>query len=269
MNVFLNYGMAWIAMALTLILAIVYMTRRWIKESNHQKFWIKTNLALRKYHKEFGLLLIAVGFIHGLFSSFSILSINLGTLAWILSIFLGLNYYFRKALSSFKPWIVIHRWLTVLFIVVIFLHIKEVGGIAVFEILNPSAQTTNTVTIDPNTLTQSDSSGIIYGNFNDGTYTGSAQGYGANLTVEVIIENNLMTSITIVSHNEQRSQFYQPAFNEVPNEIIQSQSLEVDTVSGSTFSSVGIINAVNDALSQALVSGDLPNDLSLPTRRRH
>lgn len=269
MNTFLNYGMAWIAMGLTFILAIVYMTRRWIKTSSQPKTWITLNLKLRKYHKELGILLITVGFIHGLFSSFNIFSFNLGTLAWILSILLGLNYYFRVALSSFKPWIILHRWLTVAFLAVIVLHIKEVGGIAVLDVLFPTSQETSVVTLDPSTVQTADTSGILYGNFSDGTYTGSATGYGDNLTVEVVIENNLMTSIQIISHHKQRSQFYQPAFDTIPSEILQSQSLEVDTVTGSTFSSVGIINAVNDALSQALVSGTLPNDLSLPTRRRH
>ena len=37
----------------------------------------------------------------------------------------------------------------------------------------------------------------------------------------------------------------------VINSIISAQSTDVDTVSGATFSSTGIINAVNDALGKA------------------
>ena len=111
--------------------------------------------------------------------------------------------------------------------------------------------------------------GLIYGTFEDGTYTGTASGFGNNLTVEVVIQDNLISSIEIVKHNERQSRYYQKAFDAVPLEIIQSQSLEVDTVTGATFSSVGILNAVNDALSQALIEGELPADKALPANRRH
>lgn len=269
MNLFLNYGLAWVAMAITLILAIVYMTRRAIQFSTSKSFWIQLNLKLRKYHKELGVLLILVGFIHGYNSSFDVLSFNMGTLAWILSIFLGLNWLFKKPLSMFKNWMVIHRYLTVAFILVLFLHLKEVGGIDVFDVITQSKSTTvaqvDTVVIDAATLDE----GILYGTFEDGTYTGSATGFGNNLTVEVVIENNLITSIEIISHNERKSQYYQKAFDTIPNDILEAQSLDVDTVTGATFSSVGIINAVNDALSQAMIEGTLPSDLSLPTSRKH
>lgn len=39
----------------------------------------------------------------------------------------------------------------------------------------------------------------------------------------------------------------------IPNEIIQNQSLEVDAVSGATYTSNGIVNAVKDALKQAII----------------
>jgi hypothetical protein len=43
MEQLLNYGSAWIAMGLTLILAIVYMTRKMIKVSENKTLWIKIN----------------------------------------------------------------------------------------------------------------------------------------------------------------------------------------------------------------------------------
>jgi uncharacterized protein with FMN-binding domain len=119
--------------------------------------------------------------------------------------------------------------------------------------------------LDPATLDGQ----LIYGEFTDGTFQGSATGYGNNLTVEVVLQDNTITSISIVSHNERNSRYYQKAFNAIPEAIIEAQSLDVDSVSGATFTSVGILNAVNDALSDALVSGDLPSTLSLPTKRGH
>jgi uncharacterized protein with FMN-binding domain len=41
------------------------------------------------------------------------------------------------------------------------------------------------------------------------------------------------------------------AQKKVPQEIVSAQSLQVDTVSSATYSSKGIINAVNNALTQA------------------
>lgn len=268
MDIFLNFGFAWISMGLTLILAIVYMTRKQIALTSNKTLWIQINKGLRKYHKELGLLLIFTGLLHGYNSSFDVLSLNWGTAAWILSIFLGYNWLFKAELSKFKNWMVIHRWLTVAFLLSILLHVNEVGGIQIFELVTQSQGSTLTSTENLNIDAATLDEGILYGNFEDGTYTGSATGYGTDLTVEVVIENNLITSIQIVSHNERQSSFYQKAFDEVPVSILETQSLDVDTVSGATFSSIGIINAVNDALSQAMMSGTLPEDVSLPVKKR-
>lgn len=43
---------------------------------------------------------------------------------------------------------------------------------------------------------------------------------------------------------------------DIINTILNKQSLEVDAVTGATYSSKGIINAVSDALSKAVVSGE-------------
>lgn len=110
---------------------------------------------------------------------------------------------------------------------------------------------------------------MIYGTFADGTYTGTATGFGNGLTVEVVIQDNLIRSIEITDHNERQARFYQKAFDAVPLEILQSQSLEVDTMTGATFSSIGILNAVHDVISQALIEGELPAQKALPANRRH
>lgn len=88
------------------------------------------------------------------------------------------------------------------------------------------------------------------GNYTDGTYEGSATGYAQNIKVNVTVSGGKISDINIVSHNETPG-FYERAFETVPQEIISKQSTDVDTVSGATYSSVGIINAVNDALSDA------------------
>ena len=51
--------------------------------------------------------------------------------------------------------------------------------------------------------------------------------------------------------------------------ILDNQSTEVDTTAGATFTSIGIMNATNDALSKALIDGTLPINKTLPENRGH
>lgn len=90
------------------------------------------------------------------------------------------------------------------------------------------------------------------GEYNDGTYTGIADGYADNLKVQVDISGGKITNVEILSHNETPG-FCEKAFDKVPAEIVEAQSTDVDTASGATYSSVGIINAVNKALETAKV----------------
>lgn len=118
------------------------MTRRKIANSKNRSFWISLNKSLRKYHKEIEISLMVTGLVHGLFSSSDILSFNLETLLWLLSILLGLNWLFKVQLSRFKSWISIHRGLTVAFLMVLLLHIKEVGGVQVLSVIRESRKST-------------------------------------------------------------------------------------------------------------------------------
>ena len=89
----------------------------------------------------------------------------------------------------------------------------------------------------------------------DGTYTGSADGFKGTITLTVTVESNQVTNITIDS-NYDTPNFFQYALS-IVDTILGEQSLEVDTVSGATFSSAGILNAVYDALTPAVISGEL------------
>jgi polyferredoxin/uncharacterized protein with FMN-binding domain len=91
---------------------------------------------------------------------------------------------------------------------------------------------------------------ISDGKYKDGIYTAEGVGYAPSLKVKVTIKDNKIIDVQIVSHNETPG-FYERAFEVVPNEIIESQSTNVDTVSGATMSSYGIIEAVNKALTEA------------------
>ena len=89
--------------------------------------------------------------------------------------------------------------------------------------------------------------------YKDGTYYGSGTGFGGPLKVMVEISGGKIASIQIVE-NSDGSDYISKAASLI-DLIIATQSTNVDTVSGATYSSVGIIQAVRDALSQAAVNG--------------
>lgn len=86
--------------------------------------------------------------------------------------------------------------------------------------------------------------------YKNGTYTGEGQGFGGIIQVEVTLENDTITDIQVVSAPGEDSAYLSQGEG-VISTILAAQSTDVDTISGATFSSTGIINAVNDALGKA------------------
>jgi polyferredoxin len=109
----------------------------------------------------------------------------------------------------------------------------------------------NSSSINVNTANNVSNSSTASHKYKDGTYTGIGTGFrGGTTKIAVTIKNDKITSIETVS-TEDTPRFYQDAESMIPDGIISSQSTSVDTVSGATFSSRGIISAVQNALSQA------------------
>lgn len=81
----------------------------------------------------------------------------------------------------------------------------------------------------------------------DGTYKGSANGYGGKVTVNVTVSKKTMTAIDIVSAPGETDSFFNRAKG-VIDEMLTAQSTDVDVVSRATYSSNGIIGAVKNAL---------------------
>lgn len=92
--------------------------------------------------------------------------------------------------------------------------------------------------------------------FKDGTYNGTGAGYRGTTTVRVTVKSGKITNIEVVSYEDDQ-QWFERAVDIVINEIKNSQSVKVDTVSGATFSSNSIKAAVADALS---INFTNPND---------
>lgn len=87
------------------------------------------------------------------------------------------------------------------------------------------------------------------GHYQDGVFTGSAMGMNAQITVSVTIQDDIITDIVIDSQREDEPYFTDAL--DIIDWILQANSTDVDTVTGATYSSGGILDAVDNALEQA------------------
>jgi uncharacterized protein with FMN-binding domain/ferredoxin len=99
------------------------------------------------------------------------------------------------------------------------------------------------------TATQETSQGA-YSYLSDGTYTGSGTGFRGETTVDVTVESGVITDVSITSAADD-AEYLNKASSAIISEIISGQTTDVDTVSGATYSSKGIIAAVENALSSS------------------
>ena len=88
------------------------------------------------------------------------------------------------------------------------------------------------------------------GMYRDGTYTGSAFGYGGKTYLTITISGGQIVSIE--QTNQDTPEFFDPAWSTIYSQIMANQSADgIDTVSGATYSSEGILDAAQKALAQA------------------
>ena len=88
------------------------------------------------------------------------------------------------------------------------------------------------------------------GGYKDGTYQGSGTGFGGTISVQVTISGGKITAIDILSASGETPSYFASAQG-VISKILSGQTPNVDAVSGATYSSNGIIQAVQNALSKA------------------
>ena len=86
--------------------------------------------------------------------------------------------------------------------------------------------------------------------YKDGSYEGSAKGFGGNVVVKVTVKNDKIEKIDLVDASKEDGSYLASAKGVIKS-ILDKQSTDVDTVSGATFTSTGIINAVISALEKA------------------
>ena len=91
----------------------------------------------------------------------------------------------------------------------------------------------------------------------DGVYVGSSRGYGGTVRVQVTMENGSITEIGILDASHETKQFLRRAKRLLAT-VVEAQSWEVDAVSEATYTSRGILGAVQNALTGEVVNNPLP-----------
>ena len=97
----------------------------------------------------------------------------------------------------------------------------------------------------------------VGGDFQNGIYTGTGEGYRGKVTVTVKVADGKITELVLDDYADDKS-YMERAKNRIFQEMISRQNTDVDTVSGATYSSNGLIEAVNKALENEEGEGKKP-----------
>ena len=92
------------------------------------------------------------------------------------------------------------------------------------------------------------------GTYTPGTYTATAKGKIADITVEVTFTENAIADVKVVAHNETLGLGYGVSTAPIdmfPGQIVENQTLAVDAVTNATVTGNAILAAVADAVKQA------------------
>ena len=84
----------------------------------------------------------------------------------------------------------------------------------------------------------------------DGVWSGEGQGYQGKVTVEVTVSEGVIIDVKVTGYADD-PEYFNDAKNGVVKQILEQQEAKADAVSGATYSSRGILEAVENALLQA------------------
>jgi len=93
-------------------------------------------------------------------------------------------------------------------------------------------------------------SGGAAASYNPGTYTATAMGFGGNITVTIEVDSRKIISVRAEGPDETQG-IGDLALDELPKRIQRANSVAVDSVSGATLTSEGILEAAAAALEKA------------------
>ncbi len=115
-----------------------------------------------------------------------------------------------------------------------------------------SGSTASTETSSDSTdTTEDDNTSVPSGNFpyKEGIYYGTAEGYNGDIEVAVVLQDKSIKAVLVTKNNDDE-RFFNRAMEVVKN-VMKKQSTDVDVVSGATYSSNGLLNAIKNALKEA------------------
>ena len=118
------------------------------------------------------------------------------------------------------------------------------------EVLNVRAKDEQIAKLQASLDEDTANTGQSPNSYTDGTYEGEGTGFGGPIDVKVAIENGQMKDGEIISAENEDGTYLETAKG-VISKILDAQTPEVDVMSGATFSSTGIKDAVADALQKA------------------
>ena len=127
------------------------------------------------------------------------------------------------------------------------LAVTAIAGLYYAGVLTNAQPVAQTSHKDTNTVSEAEETGI----YTDGVYTGTGKGFRGNIKVTVTVEKGVISDITVDSYKDDE-EFFSRAENGIISAVIRSQSTDVDAVSGATFSSKGLIEAIKNALGEEI-----------------
>ncbi len=89
------------------------------------------------------------------------------------------------------------------------------------------------------------------GQLKDGIYQGLGVGFGGNITISTTVIDNRISNIEITSHRETQG-YFEEVFKTMTKEIIETQNLSIDVISGATVTSRGFLGGVKSGVGMAM-----------------
>lgn len=127
----------------------------------------------------------------------------------------------------------------------------------------PTVKPTATPAVTPKPTASPDTPDTSVSEYQDGTYSGRARGYSGFVTITVTIRDGRITEVT--NTNTDTASFFKKAWKTLQPAILEKQSADgIDTVSGATYSSQGILGGAQQALASAKIT-ETPTETPTPT----
>ncbi len=106
----------------------------------------------------------------------------------------------------------------------------------------------NSVKVNLDRLNEMAISDVDLSNAEDGIYEGSYKSFPVSARVKVTIKDHKITAIDLIEHKNGQGQ----GAEVLPAKVVEKQTLQLDSISGATYSSRVILKAIETALKGAV-----------------